>query len=504
MRFVPLAILAAAAAFAQTVEVTVLDVDGGAPVAGVKVELAQKESAVRRGFTDAQGFCRFEAVADGDYSVELTKEGYRHVRNASRRALHAASGGNPVRVEERMRRTGQLSGRVLSNGKPIAAADLQLLLAGNFVGQVQRSDAKGEFVFRDVDPGTYILSARATRGSPQAPEEDGRKMGFVRTWYPSAQDAGGAAKIVISPGADLFGQDIELRAVPVHRVSGHVLAVNGEPVSGVAVKAAPPEEFAIAEFELSVNSEKDGTFAFESVPEGNWRITAENKAGGDLYAVRWESVTERNLEGLDLRFAPPFALTGKVVRAATTTPAEEQRLGVMLAQREGGSRMAWGGVDENSNFRIENVVPGVYRFQPTSPGPPYYLASIEMNGRDVTGEWVEILPGTLPVTITYRADGGTVRGAVEDCGNATVVLAPRDAALQYAEFIRQAKCQQNGRFEITSVRPGEYYAFAFDKPVGMLEFSTFVNRSINQALRITVRAGEATDASLKVTEREIY
>ena len=127
-----------------------------------------------------------------------------------------------------------------------------------------------------------------------------------------------------------------------------------------------------------------------------------------------------------------------------------------------------------------------------------------MNGRDVLGEWVEITPGTLPVTIAYRADGGTVRGTVEDCGGATVVLAPQVPALQYSEFIRQTPCTQGGRFEITGLRPGEYYAFAFDKPIGMLELSNFARQWVNQAVRVTVRAGEASDASLKVTQRGSY
>jgi hypothetical protein len=507
MKLLALALAASAAALAQTVEVIVLDVDGASPIGGVKVELAQNGSALRRGVTDAQGFYRFEAVADGDYSVELTREGYRHLNRTStaRRPVHVVSGGHPIRVEERMRRTAEISGRVLNHGKPLPAADLQLLLAGNFIGQVQRSDARGEFRFRDVDPGTYILSARATRASPPPPEEDGRKMGFVRTWYPSAPDASAAARIVVTPGGDLYGQDIELRAVPVHRVSGRVLAINGEPVSGTAVKADPPEEFATAEFELSATSGEDGSFAFEAVPDGNWRITAERKdAGVDLYAARWETVAGRDLERLELRFSPPFVLTGRVIRPTTGSPADKQRVAVLLAPKEGGSRQSWSGVDESGSFRIENMVPGVYRFQPTMPGAPYYLASIEMNGRDVTGEWVEIASGTLPVTITYRADGGIVRGAVEECGGATIVVAPRERSLQYADFIRQTRCSQNGRFEIAALRPGEYYAFAFDKPVGVLEYSTFVNRSINNAVRVTVRAGEATDASLKVTVREIY
>jgi hypothetical protein len=504
MRLLAVAMLAAAAAFAQTVEVTVVESVGGTPIVGVKVELARKDSAVRQGSTDVKGLSRFEAVADGEFSVELTKAGYRHL-NRTRRWIHVSAGGSPVRVEERMLRLGQISGKVTGGGKPVPAADVQLLLAGNFVGQIERSDAKGEFAFKGVDPGTYLLSARATRSSPPAPDEDGRKMGFVRTWYPTFPDASGAAKIVVTGGADLFGQDVELRALPLHRVSGRVLLTNGDPAGGVTVKAAPPEEFAVAEFEQAARSKDDGSFEFDGLPDGNWRIMAEVKAdGADLYVARSETVAGRDLERLDLRLAPPFVLSGKVVRTPTGTPAEKRAIGVMLGPREGGSRLSHGGTEEDGTFRIANVVPGVYRFQPTQPGAPYYLASIEMNGRDVTGEWVEILPGTLPVTITYRADGGTVRGAVEDCGGATVVLAPREASLQYAEFIRQATCGQNGRFEITGVRPGDYYAFAFDKGVGMLEFSTFVNRSINQAVRVTVRAGEATDASLRVTPREIY
>src|SRR5262249_10764134 len=144
---------------------------------------------------------------------------------------------------------------------------------------------------------------------------------------------------------------------------------------------------------------------------------------------------------------------------------------------------------------------GPYRFPPTAPGGPCYLASVEMNGRGVAGQYVEIVPGTPPVTITYRTDGGTVRGTVEDCGSATIVLAPQDPVLQYSEFIRQARCSQGGRFEITAVRPGDYYAFAFDQPPGMLELSSFAGQLASLATRVTVRPGEATDASLKVTQR---
>jgi hypothetical protein len=127
-----------------------------------------------------------------------------------------------------------------------------------------------------------------------------------------------------------------------------------------------------------------------------------------------------------------------------------------------------------------------------------------LGDRDVTEQLVELAPDSLPLTITYSSDGGGVRGAVEDCAGATVVLAPRDAVLQTGDFIRQVKCQAGGRFEITGIRPGEYDAFAFDRAPGIFELRSLAGQSANQAVHITVRAGEITTTALKVTSRQVY
>lgn len=507
MKLWAILLAAVCASFAQSVEVSVVGAEERSPIPGVKVELAQKGGPTVQGLTDGQGTCRFDHVTEGEYTATYTKAGYRQIRRSKGEpsSFHVPASGDPLRIEGRMLRLGQLSGRVLAAGKPVPEADVQLFVVGNFVGENKRTDAKGEFAFRDVDPGTYLLSARPTRNSPPPPVQDGRKTGWVRTWYPGERDSAGASKITVGAGFDLFGQDILLRSVSMHRVRGRVLSPSGEPIRGAAVKAAPPEEFAVADFELATQSKEDGSFEFTELPDGDWRITAEAKRDGlDLYAGLVETIDGRDIDDAELRFVPPFSLQGKLVRTPTGTPAEKKPVGVMLAQKEGGYRMTLGMTRADDTFQIDSVAEGVYRIQPTSPGAPYYLASIESGGRDLTGQWIELTRGTLPVTITYRSDGGTVRGAVEDCGDATVVLAPQDPVLQYFEFVRQTKCGPGGRFELTGLRPGEYYAFAFDKPVGMLEFSSFAGKWVNQAVRVTVRAGEASDASLRVTRRGEY
>lgn len=501
MRIALLLLLVRALA-AQVVEGTVTSAGDGRPLTGVKVDLEQKDSSVRQTFTNAAGVFHFDGVADGDYILDLTLEDYWPAeRRAALRRFHVAAGSGAARIDAKMVRLARVSGRVKGDGHGIAGAQVLLLVPGNLRGDIAVSGKDGEFEFRYIEPGSYILSARPNRNTPPPQDRDGRKFGWVRTWYPDSPDPAGAAKVVVAPGVDLPAQDIALRTAAARRVAGRVLSPAGEPMGGVTVSAIPPDEIQPKEFAVETRTRDDGGFEF-SLPEGDWRLTATAKTDGvDWYAASLEALGDRDIERVELRFAPPFALAGKVVRAPGQTAEGTQRIAVMLAPKEGGSRVPFAGVEKDGNFRFENLAQGVYRFQPISPGAPYYLASVEMNGRDVTGQWVEIAPGTLPVTITYRADGGTVRGTVEDCAGATVVLAPRDPALQYGEFIRQMACGQGGRYELAGVRPGEYYAWAFGRPPGMLELSSFAAMWGSTAARVTVRAGEATELPLKVTER---
>jgi len=159
------------------------------------------------------------------------------------------------------------------------------------------------------------------------------------------------------------------------------------------------------------------------------------------------------------------------------------------------------GPDGNGAFTFKNVYPGEYVITPGFALPSHYLDSIRLGARDALAPNVQILSGAEPITITYKRDGGTVRGSVEDCGPGTVVLIPRELARRLDGFIRQTTCGQNGHFEIPAVRPGEYYGFAVAKGgpnVRSLELDQTV---INQSVRVSVRANEATDAEIRLIAR---
>jgi hypothetical protein len=173
-------------------------------------------------------------------------------------------------------------------------------------------------------------------------------------------------------------------------------------------------------------------------------------------------------------------------------------------------RVAVGGLfkpDGKGEFTVMNLYPGPYEILPGFLGPPpapYYLDSIRLGERDALEAGVKIESGALPITIAYKLNGGTVRGTVEACGAGEILLIPQDGTLRRDGFIHRTNCDQNGRFEIAAIRPGEYYALAVaaDAPANLrrkLEgpFPKLDQNLINQAIRVSVRSNEATLADLR-------
>jgi hypothetical protein len=126
--------------------------------------------------------------------------------------------------------------------------------------------------------------------------------------------------------------------------------------------------------------------------------------------------------------------------------------------------------------------------------------SVTLGGRDIFGRPVDLVDGSLPLQITYRPDPARVRGSVENGKGASVVLVPQDEALMDGWFIRTSWCDAEGRFEIGSLRPGDYYAFAFDRlDMFALEEPSFVRTLAPRAVRVHAGRGEVLNLPLRIT-----
>jgi hypothetical protein len=402
----------------------------------------------------------------------------------------------------------KVSGIVLdAAGAPVAGAIVQLL--GGRIGYDRTTDRQGRFSFDEVSPGGYRLWTQPPKALKAPPPKSGERMAWVSTFFPGVAEANAASRLVVRAGSELTDQEIRLQIAPVHRIRGVVLDAGGVPTPHVRVTLGSNQGISLKDEdrETYAMAGDDGSFEFADVNDGIWRLSAETEKDGKLRAFAAETMAGHDIDRVQLRLSPPFTIHGSVVREAPAgAQIRKAPMLVMLTPEGGGSVFHQGAPDDEGRFQIDGVYPGRYGVRPISPGAPYYLASITLGELEIPFlQPVDLMSGALPLQIVYRSNGGGVRGTVEDCGSATVILYPQDPALQVPEFTRRATCGDRGRFEIANVRPGDYYAYAFDRAPGLEEmfFGFELDQGlINQAVRVTIRPGEFTVADLRVIHRQ--
>jgi len=86
-----------------------------------------------------------------------------------------------------------------------------------------------------------------------------------------------------------------------------------------------------------------------------------------------------------------------------------------------------------------------------------------------------------------------------------VVLVPKEPALQNSEMIRWGRCNTAGRFNIGDLRPGSYYAAAFDRMndlelyYGAVIDPALLAKMIEHAAAVAVERGQTAALTLTLT-----
>jgi hypothetical protein len=489
--------LFAQVAFAQIIEGTVVDSVTGEPVSEASVQIGSAGNAAYQTVSDAQGAFHIDGVADGTYMAIPFKTGFQTPGDAAAlRPFRVGAGLDSVHLRLLLIPLGKLSGRLFdANDRPIAGAEVNML-QGVGIGQTVTSDEKGGFVFDGVRPGGYLLSARPPSDmKPPAPVGD-EHYGWAKTWFPGVAEAAAAQKIQIRAGAELVGQDIKLRAVPVHGIHGMIRDSDGDPAPNLPITVALAGE--LKPVDQHAVSGKDGSFELHDLADGKWQLSAEKTSGAvTLRALMAVTITGRDTDGVELQLNPPFSVPVEFL-AATQDSTTKIQSNVRLEPEWGGQTPA-GSADPGGNYNIAGVYPGRYLVSPFPPAG-FYLASITLGDQDVLGQMVEFTAGSVPLKVVYRSDGGSIRATVEECGSATIAIAPEDPVLQPLGMSWFGRCTADGHFEIRKLRPGRYYAFAFDQlDQNASAFLSSLPALINTAVTVEVKANETANVELHVT-----
>jgi Carboxypeptidase regulatory-like domain len=499
------------------VEGTVSDSVSHAGIAGVTVQLKAVDgrAAGYVGRTDATGRFRIENVLPGDYSATYEARNYAapSLSQGAYKPFHVSAGADPFRLQVELEPFGRLSARVLDeDGHPAARVQVMMMRLHGIGGSAGLTDAQGRIAMDGIAPGVYALLARpilagtvggekAERRSllPPYPRE-GESYEWAATYFPNALQRSQAEPIRIWGGSDLSGYEVRLRATPVHRVTGVVLDEQGARAPNALLSLLPSEPFP-GGAEIQIAAGDDGRFEFPKVAAGNWRLSAETKRRDvALKAATFFTVEGRDVDDLTIRLSPPFVVSG-FVDGDEQGDSRGKRKGWAVTLEDANHALAAHAFHEqDGSFQIKDVYPGRYRITPMGFVPGYYLDSVWLGESNVMGQEVELSPSSPPIRVVYKPKAARVRGTVEDGAGSAVYLLPQDESLLDNQFIRSAACDGFGRFEVGSLRPGDYYAFAFDRvEFDVLTDPAFVRALAPRAVQIHVSEGEIGSVNLKVT-----
>jgi hypothetical protein len=123
-------------------------------------------------------------------------------------------------------------------------------------------------------------------------------------------------------------------------------------------------------------------------------------------------------------------------------------------------------VQEDGSFQLADT--NVDRYSMYVNGLPegYYVKGIRSGGTDVMAAGLEVGSGVAPVEIVVSAMAGALEGTVFEPGSqkpvagAQVVLVP--TLRDHARLYRSATTDQEGRFRMRTVVPGDYKLFAWE------------------------------------------
>jgi hypothetical protein len=513
----------------------VLTADTGTPLRRAQITIAAPELGVRL-VTDTDGEGRYEVteLPAGRYTATAAKGGFVTLQYGQRRPFEpgrplALSGGQLLeRVDFALPRGGVIAGRITDEfGEPITGVQVEayryqygpggersLANSGGF--GLALTDDLGQFRVFGLMPGEYVLDAvPRTRFDDAAGTARAAGDGFAPTYYPGTANAADAQTIAVGLGQEVV-LNFSLLASRLSRVAGIAVDSQGRPAASAAITLRSirgGQEFTRSGGQVSA----DGTFTLRNVPPGEHAIDIELKSStvdrSTEFGSSPVSIVGEDVNGLRITTAQGVTVRGIAVfegsapRTGRTAPL---RILAVAARRQApvmvDSDNDNGLVRADGTFELKGLA-GVILFRATTP-PLWTIKSVLLDGGDITDRPME-LRGTktiagVRVVFSDRLTeiSGTVTGnRGELIKEGVVVVHPVDEkeGMIATRYVRTARPDQDGAFQIRGLPPGRYFVAA----VGTLEQGRewdpeFLKRFRDIARTVTLAEGQTVPLSLTV------
>jgi uncharacterized protein (DUF2141 family) len=468
--------------------------------------------------TGDDGRFSFDGLPPGSYTVGALKDGYVPMNYGATRSGRtgraiAVAERQTMTVPLRLARGAVITGTVLDvDGQPAPGVRV-MVMARRFVGSpasdvayalagtpgITTTDDHGVYRVFGLPAGEYVVSARPTTSGEVAPGLAGiavqmmsrgalsdRRMLLTQVYHPGMTDVARAARVNVRAGEERAGIDVQLQYVPLAAIRGSVSGAAGfSPATLTLWRLGDTGGFQSGPV---ARADGQGRFEFPSVAPGQYRLAAraipESASGGGrgaapadaLFAVAEVTVDGDDLE-VPLSLQPGLSIAGKVVLDAASGGSadilSQLKLNVptFLIPASGGWTMP-PVVVEGTAFRIDGVMPGLYRSTPNlqgirSPVGTWWLTSLAGGGRELLDAPLDLQQSIADAVATFSDHVSVVTGTVRDAqgpigadpASAPWVIAfPANRAFWFtgSRRIAYTKPNRQGVWTIRNLPPGDY------------------------------------------------
>ena len=517
--------------------------DSGQPVRRVPVRLFGTTTRVVN--TDTNGRFDFTALPAGRYTINANRQGYSP---GTSDPIDVSDGEQRENVSVVLVRGAVITGQVVDEfGEPVIGATV-VPLRSQFSqgrrqltasGQSASTNDIGEYRLFGLAAGAYYISVTARNesatmvfqsqpGAPPTPLVSSSPDGYAPTYYPGTSDPASAQRVTVTAAQTLSNINISLTPTTLAKVSGIVLGTDGAPLSRASVTMMSRTTGGPGTINTGAQVRPDGTFELLNVPPGSYALRATILTPGPAptingapvlptFAVGDVTVNGADVTGVVLAPLQPAKIRGRIVFeqpiVSSMTASDMRIIARPIAQDSMPMPMGPPAVARD-DFSFElTAAPGLVALNASIPPGWVRQKAVRARGLDVTDTGLELKPGEtiddVEIEMTERQQ--VVQGQVLDSRGQpakqfSVVLFSQDPGRWVNPTNRYwsvAVPQPRGGYKMSTLPPGDYYAFAVAGQQSIAEFSDpdFLESAARNAARFSLREGDSVTLDLKIQPR---